>query len=158
MVLSIHVPKARREDKPIYLDDKIFDKSFRRNGEEITKQYQREVTHLIRDQTGDKPVIEEQYHPDRTILTLPFTKRAEKASRKNKQKKQAEKTSESGKTQANKEKVIAFVSSGGEYSAAEIAEMLDLSPARTRVILKEMCDEGHIESTGGTKGRRYRMK
>ena len=113
----------------------------------------------IWDEYGwDKPVIEEQYHPDRTILTLPFTKRAEKASRKNKQKKQAEKTSESGKPQANKEKVITFVSSGGEYSAAEIAEMLDLSPARTRVILKEMCDEGHIESTGGTKGRRYRMK
>ena len=81
-----------------------------------------------------------------------------KTSRKSKQKKQAEKISESGKTQANKEKVITFVSSGGEYSAAEIAEMLDLSPARTRAILKEMCDEGHIESTGGTKGRRYRMK
>lgn len=44
----------------------------------------------IWDEYGwDTPVIEEQYHPDRTILTLPFTKRAEKASRKNKQKKQA---------------------------------------------------------------------
>ena len=42
------------------------------------------------------PVVEEQYKPDRTILTLTFTekqaeKQAEKASRKNKQKKQAEK-------------------------------------------------------------------
>ena len=44
------------------------------------------------------PVVEEQYKPDRTILTLTFTeKQAEKASRKNKQKKQAEKTSRKNK-------------------------------------------------------------
>lgn len=37
----------------------------------------------------EAPDVEEQYNPDRTILTLAFTqKQAEKTSRKNKQKKQ----------------------------------------------------------------------
>ena len=44
-----------------------------------------------------EPVIEEQSNPDRTILTLAFTpKQAEKASGKNKRKKQAEKTEANG--------------------------------------------------------------
>ena len=38
-----------------------------------------------------KELEKEQYNPDRTILTLSFEKQAEKTSRKNKQKKQAEK-------------------------------------------------------------------
>ena len=51
------------------------------------------------NQGWEKPVVEEQYNPDRTILSLSFTKKeaekisgkkqAEKTSRKNKQKKQA---------------------------------------------------------------------
>lgn len=57
VVLSIHVPKARREDKPIYLDDKIFDKSFRRNGEGDYSCTREEVLAMIRDQTEDTPDI-----------------------------------------------------------------------------------------------------
>ena len=45
------------------------------------------------------PVVEERYNPDRTILTLAFTpKQAEKASGKNKRKKQAEKAIEDRKS------------------------------------------------------------
>ena len=49
------------------------------------------------DKGWEKPDVEEQYGPDRTILTLSFEKsrqkkQAEKAGRKSRQKKQAEKT------------------------------------------------------------------
>ena len=53
------------------------------------------------------PVVEEQYKPDRTILTLTFTeKQAEKASRKSKLKKQAEKTSRKNKQKKQAEKCL----------------------------------------------------
>lgn len=55
MVMSIHVPKARREDKPIYLNDDIFGKTFRRNGEGDYRCTREEVLAMIRDQTEETP-------------------------------------------------------------------------------------------------------
>ena len=55
VVLSIHVPKARREDKPIYLNDDIFGKTFRRNGEGDYRCTREEVLAMIRDQTEETP-------------------------------------------------------------------------------------------------------
>ena len=33
VVMSIHVPQATREEKPVYLNDNLFGGTFRRNGE-----------------------------------------------------------------------------------------------------------------------------
>ena len=55
VVLAIHVPKARREDKPIYLNDDIFGKTFRRNGEGDYRCTREEVLAMIRDQTEETP-------------------------------------------------------------------------------------------------------
>lgn len=38
---------------------------------------------------------------------------------------------------------------------SEIANMLGLSEARTRVLLKEMASEGMVKASGGTKKRNY---
>lgn len=71
-----------------------------------------------------KPIVKEEYTPDRTILILPFTeKQAEKTSRK----------------------------------ASEIAAQIGLSTARTRVLLAELSAEGRIRPEGNGRSRRYRI-
>ncbi len=121
-----------------------------------------------------KPIVEEQYNPDRTIFILPFTEeRAEKANRKNKQKKQAEKTSEKNKQKKQAEKavpcrpalktvktkkaILAFLSDQESRKASEIAAQIGLSPARTRVLLAELSAEGRIRPEGNGRSRRYRI-
>ena len=110
------------------------------------------------DQDWREPEVDEQYNPDRTILKLPLVRRAKKTSEKSKRKKQAKKTGEikqTKKTIENKEKIIAYLLQNDIGKTGEIAEWLDLSKARTRVLLKEMADEGSIdvykrqESQGG---------
>ncbi len=92
------------------------------------------------------PEIEEQYNPDRTILTLSFTE------------KQAEKTSRNGqtaKTAENKQRILDFLKKEESSKAAEIAEYIGLSSARSRVILSELMDEGKIRTEGNGRSRRY---
>ena len=110
------------------------------------------------DQDWREPEVDEQYNPDRTILKLPLVRRAKKTSEKNKRKKQAKKTGEikqTKKTIENKEKIIAYLLQNDIGKTGEIAEWLDLSEARTRVLLKEMADEGSIGSSGKTKKKEY---
>ena len=106
----------------------------------------------------ETPVIEEQFNPDRTILTLPFTKRAIKASDKNKRQKQAIKTNDNEKTLNNKKKILDYMTGKGEVSTKELAELLGLSTARTRVIVRELCDDNKILSLGEKRNRRYKIK
>ena len=91
-----------------------------------------------------KPVIEERFDPDRTILLLKFDK------------KQAKKTSEESKrrkTLENMDKIREYLLENGESKASKLAECLGLSAARTRAILSEMDD---VEAIGGTTNRSYR--
>ena len=111
-----------------------------------------------------EPVIEEQSNPDRTILTLAFTpKQAEKASGKNKRKKQAEKTEANGsngkaaKTLENRGKIAAFLASEGGARTGEIARHIGLSPARVRVLLSELAEDGVVQATGNGRSRRYSL-
>ncbi len=105
------------------------------------------------------PEVEEQYNPDRTVLTLSFEKKqAEKTSRKNKQKKQAEKTSRNGKaakTAENKQQIVEFLKKEGSCKATEIAEHIGLSSARVRVLLSELMDEEKVKTEGNGRMRRY---
>ena len=78
--------------------------------------------------------MEEQYGPDRTILTLLLAKK--------KVKKQAKKISE--KNERNK--------------TSEISKALGLSETRIRAILKEMADEGEIFTGGSTKKKSYYLQ
>ena len=105
-----------------------------------------------------EPEVNEQYNPDRTILKLPLEKQAKKTSKKNKRKKQAEKAPElkqTHKTLKNKEKILNYLSQIDAAKTNEIADILELSEARTRALLKELADEGAIESRGKTKKKEY---
>ena len=93
-----------------------------------------------------KPVVEENYNPDRTILTLMFVK------------KQAKKTSEENlrrnKTLDNIKMIREFLEKNGLSKTRDIAAFIGLSPSRTRVLLKEMPDVDH---EGTNTNRRYRL-
>lgn len=101
-------------------------------------------------QGWEEPVVEEQYNPDRTILTLSFAKKqAEKTSGKNKRKRQLLKTLE------NKESILSFLSTSESAKTADIAEHMGLSLARTRVLLSELADDGKIQREGKGRSCRY---
>ncbi len=108
----------------------------------------------------EEPIIEERYgDAARTSLFLSFIeKQAKKTSEKNKRKKQAKKTSEikqAKKTIENKNIILEFIRKNGDSKVSEIAELLNLSPARTRAVLKELIVEGKIATSGRTKGKIY---
>lgn len=99
-----------------------------------------ETLNAVWDSQGwEMPVVEEQYNPDRTILTLSFIE------------KQAEKINgnvRAAKTIANKEKIISYLESEGASKAADIASHIGLSSARTRVLLSELIEEGVVQTDG----------
>ena len=92
-----------------------------------------------------EPIIEEQFDPDRTILTLEFRK---KQAKKTSDKKQAKKTIE------NINKIRDYLERNGSSRTEDIANYLELSPARTRAIIAEM---DNVEREGGNSNRTYRL-
>ncbi|WP_455057852.1 ATP-binding protein [Jutongia sp.] len=97
------------------------------------------------DQGWKEPVIEERFDPDRTILSLEFV---EKQAIKTSDKKQAIKTSK------NKKKIRRYLSKHGMSKASDIANYIELSSARTRVILSEMED---VERVGKNRNSKYQL-
>ncbi len=124
------------------------------------------------------PVVEEQYKPDRTVLTLAFSekqaaktsgkskrqtgktsgnqrKQAAKTSGKSKRQKQAAKVSGNGKAAGNKEAIVAFIARSGAAKTAEISEAVGLSQSRARVLIAELVAEGRIKAGGESRARVY---
>jgi len=100
-------------------------------------------------------VIEEKFDPDRTILLLIFKK---KQAKKTSDKKQAKKTSDkkqAKKTEVNKRKIEHYLHKNGVSKTNEIAQYIQLSAVRTRVILNEM---DNVEAVGENSNRTYRLK
>ena len=54
-ILAIRVPRASRENKPVYINDNIFGGTFRRNGEGDYHCSKSEVLAMLRDQPEDTP-------------------------------------------------------------------------------------------------------
>ena len=91
------------------------------------------------------PVVEESYNPDRTRLSLEFSKKqAIKTSDKNKLR----------KTQEKEELIREYLRQNGLSKTSEIAEYIELSPARTRALLSDMAD---VVVEGANKNRKYRL-
>lgn len=98
------------------------------------------------DEGWEEPVIEERFDPDRTVLSLSFTK---KQAKKTSDKKQAKKTKE------NIVKIKLYLERNGESKTSDIAAYIGLSPARTRALLGGMKD---VEPVGGNTNRTYKIK
>lgn len=92
------------------------------------------------------PVVEESYNPDRTCLSLEFSK---KQTIKTNDKKQTT------KTESHREKIREFLTQTELASARDIAEIIGLSAERTRVILSKMDD---VKPVGENRNRMYMLK
>ena len=53
VILAIHVPKASRQDKPVFINGDMFKGTFRRNHEGDYRCTKNEVLAMLRDQTED---------------------------------------------------------------------------------------------------------
>ncbi len=107
------------------------------------------------DQGWKEPVIEERFDPDRTVLSLEFTK---KQAIKTSDKKQAIKTSDKKqaiKTRENMEAIRNYLKENGPSKTSDISDFINLSSSRTRMILSEMDD---IETIGENRNRKYKLK
>jgi len=82
----------------------------------------------------------------RTKLTLPIEYASDKTKTSDKQ---AIKTSDKSK------QILSIMKNGVKYKTNDIADAIDLSPARTRVYLKEMVDTGTLKSDGINKSKAY---
>ena len=113
------------------------------------------IFNVWNDEGWEEPVIEERFDPDRTILTLSFLK---KQTKKTSDKKQAKKTSDKKQAKKTKENILKireYLERNGESKTNDIAEYLNLSSARTRVLLKSMEE---VEAIGANSNRIYKLK
>ena len=108
------------------------------------------------DEGWEEPVIEERFDPDRTVLSLPFKK---KVTKKSGEKKVAEKSGEKKVTKKTQEKYDAILNAMQPdkwYKASEFETVVGVKESRIKVLLKDMLEQGLIESMGSTKGKMYK--
>ena len=113
------------------------------------------IFNVWNDEGWEEPVIEERFDPDRTILTLSFLK---KQTKKTSDKKQTKKTSDKKQAKKTKENILKireYLEKNGVSKTNDIAEYLNLSSARTRVLLKSMEE---VEAIGANSNRIYKLK
>ena len=73
VILAIYMPRARREDKPVYIDGDMFKGTFRRDGEGDYHCTSAEVKAMLRDQTEetmDMKVLEDMELSDLNMETV----------------------------------------------------------------------------------------
>ena len=93
--------------------------------------------HFYEIEVWEESIIVENFALDRTSLILKFVKK------------------QAIKTYKNKEKIRIYLQKHELAKASAIAELLDLSVARTRAVFSEMDD---VEALGTNRARRYRLR
>ena len=58
----------------------------------------------------------------------------------------------------NRQQIIDFIADNGVSDAKSISKAIGLKPSRTRDYLKQLVDEGILETEGEYKNRNYRIK
>ncbi len=103
------------------------------------------------DEGWVEPVIEEQFNPDRTFLTLEFKKSDRKKATEKSDRKEVTK-----RTQMQIDTVLEYMEEGKWYKAGEFVEVLGVKETRTKEVLRLMLQIGMLETDKATKGKRYR--
>lgn len=60
------------------------------------------------------------------------------------------------KTQEKYNLILAAMQFDRWYKASEFETIVDVKESRIKALLSELAEQGFIESTGSTKGKRYR--
>ncbi len=111
------------------------------------------ILYVWKQQGWSKPTITQSFDPNRIMLTLPLTKRADdKAPVKRADKKVPIKTA------ARKDMIIAYLTDHVHATVTELCELLDLQPTSVRTIIREMTAEGIVVAQGSSRTRTYKLK
>jgi predicted HTH transcriptional regulator len=101
----------------------------------------------------ERPVLEEQFNPDRTILSLVLSQANNK--------KVAIKSCDKEKvaiSDVKKQEIIDYLTANQVAKASKLAELLGVTPARVRVLLSQLVEAGIVIAEGGNRNRTYRLK
>ena len=109
------------------------------------------IVNIWNDEGLKDPIIEEEFDPDRTILSLSLEKKQAIKTSDNSQKAKPK----SKRTLENQQKIVEYLKDNGRSKCSDIANHLGLSVARTRAIIADM---SNIEVMGGNRNRTYRIK
>lgn len=105
------------------------------------------IFNIWADEGWEEPIIEERFDPDRTVLTLSFLGKVAKKS--------GEKIV-TKKTQEKYDTILNAMQPDQWYKASEFESIVGVKESRVKVLLKDMTEQGLIESTGRTKGKKYK--
>jgi predicted HTH transcriptional regulator len=105
------------------------------------------IFHVWETQGWKAPVLDEQFSPDRTALTLDLSPTGDKS---------AIKIGDNGEDA--KQKIIDYLTENTICKSADIAQLLDLKPSRTRDYLAMLVVDGTLVAEGANRNRTYRLK
>ena len=116
------------------------------------------IFNVWEDEGFIEPEIEERFDPDRTVLSLPFVKKATEKSDGKKTTEKSDRKKVTKKTQEQYEKILAFMKPDIWYKANELVEVLGVKETRTKELLRALVSDEKLEDNGATKGKRYKKR
>ena len=102
------------------------------------------IFRVWREQNWTTPEITEQLEPERTTLTLLFSKGDDKKA--------------AIKSARQKEEIIAYLTDRVSARSADIAELLGVKSTRAKKLLSELTAEEIVVAEGGNRNRTYTLK
>ncbi len=117
-----------------------------------------------KQQGWKEPTVEEQYGPDRTILTLSFVSNSEKVINESASKVQEsarevqEKSKESYDLSEQQQQVYAYMKEHDQITAAEVEALLQVKRRRAVTILNDMIGFGIVKRVGTSRASRYTLQ
>ncbi len=114
------------------------------------------IFNVWNDEGFVEPEIEERFDPDRTILTLSFSKKATKKSDEKKATKKSDGKRVTKKRQEQYEKILTFMQPDVWYKASDLMNVLGVKETRTKELLRALITAEKLVDDGATKGKRYK--
>ena len=111
------------------------------------------IFRVWRERGWAAPEITEQLEPERTVLTLLFSKRDDKKAAIKSDDKKA-----TIKSARQKEEIVAYLTDHVSAKSSDIAELLGVKSTRVKKLLSELIAEETVVAEGGNRNRTYRLK
>ena len=111
------------------------------------------IFRVWRERGWAAPEITEQLEPERTVLTLLFSKRDEKKAAIKSDDKKA-----TIKSARQKEEIVAYLTDHVSAKSSDIAELLGVKSTRVKKLLSELIAEETVVAEGGNRNRTYKLK
>ena len=110
------------------------------------------IFHVWKEQDWAEPEYRQSFDPDRTVLSLAFSKTSDKIEKK------AIKNGDKRISERQKDTVIEYLTDHAVARTTEIAELLEVSHPRARAVLSKLIEEEIVVAEGGNRNRTYRLK